>query len=135
MELNGTQKFAAPPQAVWNALHTDATVNSCLPGGNTVSWHGDSALTLNISVGPVKGSPTVSVVEQSAPGHMKFALKRDNGSGELTVDLAPDGAGTNLTYSGSVQASGPLSVGLGLVQGMIRGQVEQFFSRLQEQVK
>ncbi len=135
MELNGTHKFTAPPQSVWNALHNDAIVNSCLPGGNSVAWQGDSAVRLTIAIGPVKGSPTVQVEEQTPPSHLKFGLSRGGATGALSVDLAPEGAGTVLTYAGAVDAGGPLGMALGMAHGMVKSQLDQFFTKLESQVK
>jgi carbon monoxide dehydrogenase subunit G len=135
MELNGTQKFAASPQAVWSALHDNDVLKSCIPAAESIAWQGDTAVTASGGVGPIKGTLTAQVVEQTPPSHLKFAVNRTNVNGTLTVDLAPDGAGTTLTYAGTVNAGGPVGAALAVAQGLIKGQVEQFFSRLETHVK
>jgi carbon monoxide dehydrogenase subunit G len=135
MDLNGTQKFAAPPQTVWNALHDDTILKNSIPAAESIAWQGDSAVTVSGGVGPIKGTLTAQVVEQTPPSHMKFAVNRTQVNGTLTVDLAPDGAGTLLTYSGTVNGSGAVGAGLAMAQGLIKGQVDQFFSRLEGQIK
>jgi carbon monoxide dehydrogenase subunit G len=135
MELNGTQKFSAAPQAVWDALHNDGVLKSAAPAADTIAWQGDNAVMVSGGIGPIKGTLTAQVVEQTAPSHMKLAVNRTQISGALTVDLAPDGGGTMLMYAGSITANGALSAGLAMVQGMIKSQVDQFFSRLEAQVK
>jgi carbon monoxide dehydrogenase subunit G len=115
MELNGTQKFSAPPQAVWDALHNDGMLKNAAPAAESISWQGANAVTVAGGVGPIKGTLTAQVVEQSAPTHMKLAVNRTQIAGALTVDLAPDGSGTVLTYAGSITANGALSAGLAMV--------------------
>ncbi len=135
MELNGTQKFAAPPQTVWNALHNDTILKNSIPAAESITWQGDNAVTVSGGIGPIKGTLTAQVVEQAAPTHMKFSVNRTQVSGALAVDLAADGAGTVLTYAGTVTGTGAVGAGLTMVQGLIKGQVEQFFSRLESQIK
>ena len=135
MELNGTQKFSASPQAVWDALHNDDILKSSIPAAESIAWQGDNAVTVSGGIGPIKGTLTAQVVEQTPPSHMKFAVNRTQVSGTLSVDLAPDGSGTTLTYAGSVNASGAVGAGLAMAQGMIKGQIDQFFSRLETHVK
>lgn len=135
MELNGTQKFAAPPQTVWNALHNDTILKNSAPAAESIAWQGDGAVMVSGGIGPIKGSLTAQVAEQTPPTHLKLAVNRTQINGTLTVDLAPDGAGTLLTYSGSLNASGALSAGLAMAHGLIKGQIDQFFSRLEGQVK
>src|SRR5262245_14345064 len=116
MELNGTHKFAASPQAVWNALHDANVLKKSIPGADNVAWQGDSAFTMTGGVGPFKGSLTAQVVERTSPSHMKFAVNRASANGTLTVDLAPDGAGTLATYAANIDASGALGPALAMAK-------------------
>ena len=66
---------------------------------------------------------------------MKLAVNRTQINGTLTVDLAPDGAGTLLTYSGIAERQRGTQRWPSDGAGLIKGQVDQFFSRLEGQVK
>lgn len=138
MEIKGTHKFAAAPQAVWSALHNPTVLKNALPGVEEVSFEGDSAISARVSgIGPLKGpySGTVQVVENSAPNHMKITLNRSSVSGSMTVDLAPDGTGTLLTYNAQGNLNGALAMlDNPLTRPLVDGQVGQFFSRLESQI-
>lgn len=135
MELSGSHRFAsAAPQAVWAALHNDTILKNSLPNVDSVAWQGDSAITFSGGIGPIKGSGTAQVVEQSAPNRMKIAISRGGVNAALTVELAADGAGTVLTYGATADAPGPIGLTLNMVKGLVEGQVGGFFSKLESQI-
>lgn len=140
MELNGTHKFAAPPQAVWDALHNGAILKNAIPGADEVAWQGNSAIAFrgSIGAGPVNlGTVAVQaqVVENSAPNHLKIAINRTSASGTVTIDLAPDGAGTLLRYVANAQLSGPAAVADNFaMRPVIDGVLNRVFSSLDSQI-
>ncbi len=138
MELTGTHTFAASPQAVWNALHNPDVLKSALPGVENVAWQGDSAVSATISgIGPLKGpySGSVQVAESVAPSLLKLVRNGNSVSGSLTVQLAPNGAGTLLTYSAVANLGGPLAMlDNPLTRPVIDGQIGQVFSRLESHI-
>jgi uncharacterized protein len=143
MDLKGTHKFTAAPQAVWDALHNDALMKSCIPGAEEVTWNGDTSvkLRINISVGPFSGGGGITgqVSENTPPSHMKIAFSRQgpnsSATGTITIDLAPDGTGTLLTYSGNASLGGAAAVlDNPLTRPMVEGQLNQVFKRLDSQV-
>lgn len=139
MELTGTHTFAASPEAVWNALHNSDVLKNTIPGVESVAWQGESAITATISgIGPLKGpySGTVQVAEHTAPSHLKIVRNGNSVSGSVTVDLAPNGSGTLLTYTAVGNLSGPLAIiDNPLTRPVIDSQIGQFFSRLESQIK
>src|SRR6476660_7307576 len=98
MDLKGSQKFNANPQAVWDALHNADVLKSVMPGVTELEWQGDSALAIagTVEMGPIKQSVrgTLSVPESNPPSHMKFTIARSGVNADGTIDLAPDGTGT-----------------------------------------
>jgi carbon monoxide dehydrogenase subunit G len=139
MELKGTHKFAAPPQAVWSALHNEDVLVHCVPGADTVTWQGENAVTVMVSgIGPLKGpfGGTVQVAESAAPTHMKFDVSRRQVNGSMTVDLAPDAGGTLLAYTVVANLSGALAAADNpLTRPILDGQVGKFFSCLESQIR
>src|SRR5262249_26131415 len=117
MELRGTHTFAASPQAVWDGLHNPEVLKASIPAAKSVSWDGSDKLVFQaeVGIGPVKGSGwgDLKVVESNAPSHMKLEINRQGGhntvKGELVVDLAPNGSGTQLSYNGSAVLGGPIA--------------------------
>ncbi len=140
MDISGNQQFTSSPQTVWDALHNASTLQNCIPGAQDVSWQGDTALTLTISlpsIGPIGGTAravTAQVVENTPPSHMKISLNRGPVAATATVDLAPSGSGTALTYSANATLSGAMCLLEGAVKPMVEGQLKQFFTKFQQQV-
>lgn len=140
MDISGTQQFTSSPQTVWDALHNSAILQSSIPGAQDVSWQGESALTLTIalpSVGPIGGTAravTAQATENTPPSHMKLSLNRGPVAATATVDLAPNGSGTSLTYNANASLSGPLGMFEGAVKPVVEGQLKQFFTKFQQQV-
>lgn len=138
MELTGTHTFAASPEAVWNALHNSEVLKNTIPGVESVTWQGESAVTATISgIGPIKGpfSGTVQVEEHTAPSRLKIVRNGNSVKGALTVDLTPSGSGTLLTYGATGNLSGPLAMlDNPLTRPVIDSQINQFFTRLESQI-
>ena len=132
MELSGSQNFSASPQAVWDALHNESIVQNA-SGLQNVQW-ADKSVTATVTLpnlGPISGPKTVtlSVDENTAPSHMKFSLSRSVLTANGTVDIAPNGSGSTLTYNAVTTVSGPLSALEGMVKPMAQSQLNQFFAK------
>ena len=133
MELSGSQNFSASPQAVWDALH-NPTVLQNAAGLQNVQF-GDNSLTASINLpnlGPLSGgvrTVTVSIDESSAPSHMKMSLNRSIVNANGTVDIAPNGGGSTLTYSAVANVNGPLSAFEGMAKPLVQSQISQFFAK------
>lgn len=139
MEIKGTHKFTAAPQTVWNALHDGAVLAKCIPGAEEVAWRGENAVfaRVNVGLGPVKGTYAgeAQVTEHTAPTHMQVGINRASADGTLTVDLAPDGAGTLLSYSANARLSGALAAADNpLTRPFVDQVINQIFSRLEQQI-
>lgn len=135
MELSGTQNFSASPQAVWDALHNPTAVqNAAGSSVQNVQW-GDNTVSGTVTlpnIGSIGGTRTVTVniTESSAPSHLAFSLNRSVLSANGTVDIAPSGSGSTLTYHAVGTVSGPLSAFEGMAKPMVANQLNQFFAKL-----
>lgn len=143
MELTGTHRFAANRQAVWNALHNSAALQSSIPGAEEVAWQGDSAISLRVKVGvgPLNGTfaGQVQVTEQTPPSHLKLSVNRRGSTNavqaEVAVELADEGAGTVLSYRGTARLEGPIAMADNpLTRPLVEGALGQFFSNFAKQV-
>jgi carbon monoxide dehydrogenase subunit G len=135
MEIKGTHKFTAAPQAVWDALHDSTVLQNCLPSGNTAAWKGTDAIAATVGVGPLKGSTLARVTSQTPPSHLKIEAGGAQVTASLTVDLTADGAGTVATYSAVAEAGGAAGAGLAIAKPVIESGINQFFSKLDGQIK
>src|SRR5262245_55574807 len=137
MDLKGSQKFNANPQAVWDALHNAALLKTIMPGVTELEWQGDSALAIagSLEVGPLKQaiSGTISVPESNPPSHMKLTVARSSINAEANINLAPDGAGTMLNYDAHANLSGAFTAAE-MAKPIVQSQMNGFFSRLSEKL-
>ena len=137
MEIKGTYTFTANPQAVWDGLHNSALLQNAIPGAQRVNWQGDSIIDVlaQFGVGPLSRQflGKVPVTEHTPPTHMKIEVHRDFVDGFMTIDLAPQGAGTLLSYLANFNLTGPLGPMAAMAQPMIGGQLNHVFARLNEQ--
>lgn len=142
MELKGSQDFAASPQAVWDALHNADVLKQAMAGAEEVRWDGDTLYArVNVGIGPIKGNYAAQAqqVESNPPNHMKLAVNRQgstNGiNGGATIDLAPNGSGTTLTYVVNAALSGPIAaLDNPLTRPLVDRGLSQFFASLAQKV-
>jgi carbon monoxide dehydrogenase subunit G len=137
MDLKGSQKFNANPQAVWDALHNATLLKGVMPGVTELEWQGDNAVAIagSLDLGPIKQAirGTISVPESNPPSHMKLSIARSGISADANIDLAPDGAGTLLNYEAHANLSGALAAAE-IAKPIVQSQLNGFFSRLSEKV-
>jgi carbon monoxide dehydrogenase subunit G len=137
MDLKGSQKFNANPQAVWDALHNAALLKSVMPGASELEWQGDSAIAIagTLELGPMKQSirGTISVPESNPPSHMKLSVTRTGITAEANIDLVPDGTGTMLNYDAHANLSGAFAAAE-MAKPIVQSQMNGFFSRLNEKL-
>jgi carbon monoxide dehydrogenase subunit G len=132
MDIKGTYKFAAAPQAVWDGLHNSAILKSAIPGVQDIAWQGDSAIQVRASVPVVNKEANISIpiTEHTPPSHLKAEFHGAQVSGYAIVDLVPDGTGTLLSYNADFNVSGPMAAMVTMAKPMISGQINQVFGRL-----
>lgn len=135
MDLKGSHTFAsASPQAVWDALHNSATLQAAAPAADSVQWQGDNALAITGGIGPFKGSLVANVTQQTPPSSMQLAASRGGVNGTVTLNLAPQGAGTLLNYDANIEGSGAVGLALGAAKPLIEGQLNSFLNNLDKQI-
>lgn len=142
MELKGSQEFAASPQAVWNALHNADVLKQAIAGAEEIRWDGSTLVArVNVGLGPVKGTygAQAQEIESNPPNHMRLSFNRQGANnsvaGDATIDLAPNGSGTMVTYAVNANLSGPIAaLDNPLTRPMVDRAIGQFFSSLAQKV-
>jgi uncharacterized protein len=142
MELKGTQDFSASPQAVWNALHNADVLKQAMSGAEEVRWDaGTLYARVNVGIGPVKGTYGAQAreTESTPPSHMQLSFNRQGSSntinGDATIDLAPNGSGTTLTYAVNASLGGPIAaLDNPLTRPLVDRGIGQFFAGLAQKV-
>jgi carbon monoxide dehydrogenase subunit G len=116
----------------------------CIPGCERLERTGENSFsaTIRTGVGSIKGvfEGKVQLEDLREPKHFRMVVESKGapgflkGSGDL--DLAQDGDGTKVTYSGDVQVGGTIaSVGQRMIQGAAKMMAAQFFTSLGAEAK
>jgi uncharacterized protein len=137
MNIDGEYRIPAPPQHVWDGLNDPAVLQASLPGCKALEQTGANEFTATVTakIGPVaatfKGKVELSELD---PPHGYTLSGRGQGGpagfakGSAQVRLTPDGDGTILRYSASVEIGGKLaSVGSRLIGGVATKLAGEFF--------
>ena len=145
MDFQGRYLIAAPPAAVWAALHDPDILASCIPGCQGVTRTSDTEYQAiaSIKIGPVKARFTGKVTWQDATPPQGFthagALSGEGqggpagfARGSSQVMLATEGVGTALTYTAKATIGGKLAqVGQRLIDSTAKSIADEFFSNFE----
>lgn len=144
MRLEGTYTFAAPRQAVWDALMDPTVLAGALPGGEEFVRVGDNdyQAAMNVKVGPVQGRFVGKITLSDITPLAQYTLKVDGqgapgyvaGEGQLLLEET-DG-GTLLRYAGDVQVGGRIAgVGQRLIESTARSMTRQGLTALDQTIQ
>ena len=144
MKIEGKQQIDASRTRVYESLINPEVLQRTIPGCEKLEKTGDNqfAATIRAGVGSIKGifNGTVRLEDLHAPEHFRMVVEGKGapgflkGSGDL--DLAEDGQGTSVTYTGDVQIGGTIaSVGQRMIQGTVKMMATQFFTALGAEAK
>ena len=146
VDFSGSQKIIATREKVFNALLDPAVLKASIPGAESaeyVDMYGSRELKLVITT-PVpgfKGPYEVFLKTQEAvsPSHLVLVTEPSSDLGtvraSVTIDLAEDAAGTNLSYSTKAETSGKIGgVPDLVVKPIVKGAIDKFFSGFEQQV-
>jgi uncharacterized protein len=143
MDIQGNHKFAAAPQQVWNALMDPAVLKDSIPGAENVTITGnqvDISIRVNIAVINELFILGVQIDQQTPPSHAVLTIDRSGSYGSLkgnvTLDLAADGAGTNLSYTSHIERGGKIGMVPDLVaKPAVEQGLSSFFRKLESNIK
>jgi carbon monoxide dehydrogenase subunit G len=137
MEMTGEELIPLSQEATWKALNDPAVLKDCIPGCESITRTGDNQydVVLTAKVGPVsaKFKGKMTVTDSDPPRAYTLGFEGQGGvagfaKGEATVNLAPEGKNTKLTYSAKAAVGGKLAqVGARLIDGVARQLAGKFF--------
>lgn len=144
MEMTGEQLIARPQAQVWAGLNDPAILKACIPGCESIERVSDAEyrMTMTAAIGPVKAkfNGKLLLADINPPASYTLSFEGSGGAagfgkGAARVTLAPDGAGTRLSYKANAQIGGKLAqVGSRLVDGVAKKMADEFFQRFNEQL-
>ena len=124
----GTVTFdlRVPVDRAWAFLSDMRKVGSCVPGVEDIQVLDDRRAnwTLKVKIGPLSQRIQVATetVEQVAPSRARFKGVADNMDMIGTIELAPAGDSTRVTYTMSATAKGALAR---IIDNMLKSRLKQ----------
>ena len=144
MKIEGTHHFNAPRDRVYQSLTNQEVLQRCIPGCERLEKTAENtySTTIRAGVGAIKGvfTGTVRLEDMRPPEHYRIVIEGKGAPGFLkgsgSLDLAEEGGGTLIRYTGDLQLGGTLaSVGQRMVQGTAKMMATQFFTALEAEAK
>jgi len=144
MDMTGSERIAAPREAVWAALNNPDVLKQCIPGCESIDKVSDTEMNAKVTlrVGPVKASFTgkVTLSDLDPPNGYKITGEGSGGvagfaKGGATVSLHEDGGATVLSYIVNAQIGGKLAqLGARLIDSTSKKLATEFFAKFAQVV-
>jgi len=141
MQLSGDYHFKTTPERVYHLMQDPDTLMACLPGCERLDLVGEDeyTATMTIGVAMIKGKyeGRVKISDKNEPSSFTMLVEgkgpQGQVSGEGLIEIAPDGDGTLVKWSGDPQVRGTLArVGSRVIQPAARLIIGQFFKCLEQ---
>jgi len=143
VKVEGTKKFDAPPQLVWDVLNDPSKMAKLLPGVESFEIQDDrhwkASVKIPLGMGGLKLNFSFEKIEERPIEYAKLASK-GQGVGaivamETEFNLKPDGDRTHMEWVADVRVAGPIgSMGQRVFQPIVNQQVGNVLNALQDQV-
>ncbi|HLH87441.1 MAG TPA: molybdopterin cofactor-binding domain-containing protein [Xanthobacteraceae bacterium] len=139
----GTLTISAPPAEVWRRLIDPAELAAIVPGCRELRQDGPDHYVAEVTIGVagVRGvhAAEIALKDKQEPRSVRLLGKATGalgfGTGEGIVTLAPEGAGTRLTYRYRADVGGKVAaVGQRLLGTVTRVLIGQFFAALERRI-
>jgi hypothetical protein len=144
MKLEGTYKFNAPQEKVWEALTNPRHLEKAIPGCEKLEEiePGKYKATLKIGIAAIKGTyKGMAEVADPRPPE-KYRLVVEGGGtpgfvkGEAQIELSQQDQRTIVSYQGEGQVGGLIAgVGQRLISGIAKMMLGQFFKQIGKELK
>ena len=143
MKVEGTRRYEASRERVWEVLNDPAEMAGLMPGVESFEimddTHWKAKVKVPLGLGSMKMSIDFEKTESRPPEHASLSAK-GKGVGaimsmETQFDLSDDGGGTDMRWQADVRILGQVaSMGQRVVQPIVNQQVEQVLNALDARV-
>ena len=143
MKVEGTRRYEASRERVWDVLNDPAEMAGLMPGVESFEivddTHWKAKVKVPLGLGSMKMSIDFEKTESRPPEHASLPAK-GKGVGaimsmETQFDLGEDGGGTEMRWQADVRILGQVaSMGQRVVQPIVNQQVEQVLNALDARV-
>lgn len=140
MEITGSYTFVAPPERVWSLLMDPEAIASCIPGCEGLTPDGPDRYRARITIGLAAITGTyegiVVISEKVEPQSYRLEVEGQGKpgfvKGNAALALRPDGDGTVVDVTGTVQTGGAIArLGQRLIGSAAKMMQDRFFGCLQ----
>ncbi len=140
MEISGQHRFSAARERVWALLLDPSILQQCLPGTEELVEVGpeEYEARMKIGVAAIRGTyqGKVKIEDKSEPSSYRMVVEGKGPAGQISgdakIDLAEDGEGTIVNWTGNANVRGTLArVGGRVMQPAAKMIVGQFFTCLE----
>ena len=140
MDISGTYAFASPPARIWDLLMDPEAIESCIPGCEKLEPTGEGTYRarLTVALAAITGTydGTVAISEKVPPASYRLTVEGQGRpgfvKGSARIALRPDGTGTVVEVSGTMQAGGAIArLGQRLIAAVSKMMQDRFFACLQ----
>lgn len=143
MKLNGTHKFKATSQQVYNAILNPAILKQCIPGCNSVEYLDAERIKANITT-PLPGlkgpyGAIIRIAQHQAPSSLVLEVQRKGAGGSIKatsqINIIDEADGALLTYSAIADLEGPVAIANNPIgEGITKSSLGTFFKNLDKAI-
>src|SRR5258708_24724096 len=118
MKLNGSHKFKASSQQVYNAILDPGVLKTCIPGCESVECLDGNRIKANIPT-PLPGlkgpyGAVIGIAQSKAPNLLVLEVQRKGRGGSINatshIHIADEADGALLTYDTAAELEGPVAI-------------------------
>ncbi len=118
MKLNGSHKFKASSQQVYNAILDPGVLKTCIPGCQSVEYLDGNRIKANITT-PLPGlkgpyGAVIRIAQSQAPNLLVLEVQRKGRGGSINatsqIHIADEADGALLTYDTAAELEGPVAI-------------------------
>ena len=143
MKLNGTHKFKASSQQVYNAILNPAILQKCIPGCNSIEYLDAERMKANVTT-PLPGlkgpyGAIIRIAQRQAPSMLVLELQRKGRGGSIHatshINIIDEADGALLTYNATADLEGPIAVANNPIgEGVTKNSLGTFFKNLDKAI-
>jgi carbon monoxide dehydrogenase subunit G len=143
MKLNGSHKFKASSQQVYNAILNPGILQSCIPGCQSVEYVDPNSIKANLTtpIPKLKGpySAVIHIAQRQEPTTLVLEVQRKGTGGSINasshIHIADEADGALLTYDTTAELEGLVALASNPVgQGVVKNQLGAFFKNLDKSI-
>lgn len=142
MKLNGSHKFNASSETVYNAILNPNILKDAMPGCSGASYTDSDTLQLDITT-PLPGlkgpyALAIGLANRQPNNHLELVVQRSGRAGTINavckIDIADTATGSEILYNAEANLSGPVAIADNNLIGrpMVNNVLEKLFGNLEK---